>query len=163
MLAAAGVGSGLTLKMIVNDTPPIRRTAEIIQAQLKDVGVTVTVESMPIGQWSVISKKGEHHLAISTYSYPDADIVFPVFHSTGALNRTFQDSKELDTLIEQQRVAFDEGERQRILDRIQETIIADAYWKPLFEPLNFALVDKSVQGAAMNTEGDIMSPTISLS
>jgi peptide/nickel transport system substrate-binding protein len=163
MLAAAGVGSGLTLKMIVNDTPPIRRTAEIIQAQLKDVGVTVTVESMPIGQWSVISKKGEHHLAISTYSYPDPDIVFPVFHSTGALNRTFQDSKELDTLIEQQRISFNETERQRLLDRIQETIIADAYWKPLFEPLNFALVDKSVQGAAMNTEGDILSPSISLS
>ena len=57
MLAAAGHGNGLQLKMIVNDTPPIRRTAEIIQAQLRDVGVTVTVESMPIGQWSVSPRR----------------------------------------------------------------------------------------------------------
>jgi peptide/nickel transport system substrate-binding protein len=162
MLAAAGHGNGLQLKMIVNDTPPIRRTAEIIQAQLRDVGVTVTVESMPIGQWSVISKKGEHHLAISTYSYPDADIVFPVFHSTGALNRTFQDSSALDPLIEKQRVTFDETERMRILETIQDKIIAEAYWKPIFEPLNFALVDQKVKGAEMNLEGDILSPSLYL-
>lgn len=162
MLAAAGHGSGLQLKMIVNDTPPIRRTAEIIQAQLRDVGVTVTVESMPIGQWAVISKKGEHHLAISTYSYTDADIVFPVFHSTGALNRTFQDSTALDPLIEKQRVTFDEAERMKILEEIQDKIMADAYWKPIFEPLNFALVDQKVKGAEMNLEGDILSPSLSM-
>ena len=35
--------------------------------------------------------------------------------------------------------------------------------KPLFEPLTYALIDKSVQGAEMNTEGDILSPSLSLS
>lgn len=155
LLAEAGHAEGLRVTLVTNDSPVIRRTAEIIQAQLADVGVEVAIETLPIAQWSAVTSQGGQDMVISTYSYTDADIVYPVLHSTGALNRAFHDNAELDALIAEQRVTVDAAARQAILDKIQALVISEAYWKPLFEPLNFAVVSTKVEDAQLNTAGEL--------
>lgn len=155
LLADAGHGSGLSVTLMSNDTPIIRRTAEIIQAQLAEIGVEVAIETLPIAQWAAQSALGGQDMVISTYSYPDADIVFPALHSTGALDRTFHENAELDAMIEEQRVTVDGARRQEILDAIQELVVTEAYWKPLFEPLNFAVVSPDIVDPKLNTSGEL--------
>lgn len=155
LLADAGYAEGLSVTLVSNDTPVIRRTAEVIQAQLAEIGVEVVIETLPIAQWSAQTALGEQDMVISTYSYTDADIVYPVLHTTGALNRAFHQNEELDAMIEEQRVTVDSEARQVILDEIQRVVISEAYWKPLFEPLNFAVVSTRVIDAEMNTAGEL--------
>ncbi|WP_417584651.1 ABC transporter substrate-binding protein [Pelagibacterium sp.] len=155
LLADAGHGDGLSVTLVANDTPIIRRTAEIIQAQLAEIGVEILIETLPIAQWSAQTALGEQDMVISTYSYSDADIVYPVLHTTGALERTFHENGELDAMIEEQRITVDPDARQEILDAIQELVVSQAYWKPLFEPLNFAIVANNVIDAQMNTAGEL--------
>jgi peptide/nickel transport system substrate-binding protein len=160
LLAEAGVGSALSLRMLTNDQTAIRRTAEVVQAQLKDVGVAVEVQSVPLAQWVALSKKGDYHLTYTTYSYPEADVLYLYFHSTGSLNRNFGGTPELDSMLAAQRVEFDPAKRQALLDKIQATIVTDAYWIPLFEPLSFAALSKSVHGEILRVDGDLNFPTI---
>lgn len=155
LLAEAGLAEGLRATLVSNDTPVIRRTAEIIQAQLAEIGVEIVIETLPIAQWSAVTANGEQDMVISTYSYPDADIVFPVLHDTGALNRAFHEDAELNSMIERQRVTVDVAARQEILDQIQALVVSEAYWKPLFEPLNFAVVSTQVRDAQLNNAGEL--------
>lgn len=162
ILAEIGMASGLTLDLLCNDTPPIRRSAEIVQKQLKDVGITLNVRSVPSAEARSLAKKAEHHLSIETYGYTDADIVYLVFHPKGALYRTFQQNPELDALIEKQRVTFDAAERQVLLDQIQTIVLENVYWRPIFEPINFTVTTDKVQGAQLTIDGDIVPATISV-
>lgn len=162
ILAKIGMSSGLTLDLLCNDTPPIRRSAEVVQKQLADVGITLNVRSVPSAEARSLAKKAEHHLSIETYGYTDADIVYLVFHPNGALYRTFQKNAELDALIEKQRVTFDQVERQSILDQIQTIVLENVYWRPIFEPINFTVTTDQVQGARLTIDGDIVPATISL-
>lgn len=155
LLADAGHAEGLTVTLVTNDNAVIRRAAEVIQAQLAEVGVQVVIETLPIAQWSAVTAQGEQDMVISTYSYTDADIVYPVLHTTGALNRAFHDNAELDAMIAEQRITVDQAARQEILDKIQALVVTEAYWKPLFEPLNFAVVSTNVEGAQLYPGGEI--------
>lgn len=155
LLAEAGVAHGLKVRLVANDTPVIRRTAEVIQAQLREIGVEIAIETLPIAQWAAITAQGGQDMVISTYSYTDADIVYPVLHTKGALNRAFHENAELDGMIAEQRVTSDPAARQAVLDKIQAKVVTEAYWKPLFEPLNFAVVAKDVVDARMNAGGEL--------
>jgi peptide/nickel transport system substrate-binding protein len=158
LLAEAGHGSGLRLNAIGNDTPVMRRAAEITQAQFREVGVELAVQTMPIGEWSVAAQRGQTPVVFGGYSYPDPDILHATFHSTGGLNYGFiprEANAELDRLVEAQRVEFDPARRRDILKDAQEKIVRDADWVPLFEPLNFAATGAKVKGAVLQSNGDI--------
>ena len=160
LLAEAGAGAGLTLRMLTNDSPAIRRTAEVVAAQLQEVGVTLATQSVPLAEWVALSKRGDQHLTYTTYSYSDADVLYLYFHSSGSLNRNFTENTELDEMLAAQRIEFDPAKRQALLDRIQETVVKGAYWIPLFEPLSFAAFAPSVHGAALRVDGDIDFTTV---
>jgi peptide/nickel transport system substrate-binding protein len=103
----------------------------------------------------VQSKKAEHHIYVYTYAYPDPDILYPVFNSKGSLNRDFIVDPEIDAWTEQSRVEFDDAKRQALYDRVQERLVDQAHWVPLFEPLNFAAFDRKVHGGALRSDGDV--------
>ncbi|RZS79505.1 peptide/nickel transport system substrate-binding protein [Phyllobacterium myrsinacearum] len=163
LLAEAGIAPGLKVKLVTSDNPIIRRTAEVVQAQLRDIGVDVAIETMPIAQWSAVTSKGEQDMVISTYAYGEADVVYPFLHSKGSLNRAFHENADLDAMIARQRVTADTAARQDILDKIQAFVVTEAYWKPLFEPLNFAVVSKDVVDARMNTAGELRPDLLGIS
>lgn len=93
------------------------------------------------------------------YEYNDADILYAALHSQGSYNRSFHKDPALDKLLEAQRVAFDPAGRQALLDEAQALIMRQAYWAPLFEPLNFAALSSAVRDAALRSDGDISIST----
>lgn len=155
LLAEAGLATGLKLSMITSDMPPIRRTAETVQTLLREIGVELEVQSLPVAEWASLSAKGEHNIFLMAYEYNDADILYAALHSTGDYNRGFQTDPDLDKLLEEQRVAFDPAARQALLDQAQARIMEQAYWAPLFEPMNFAALSSAVRGADLRVDGDL--------
>ena len=68
LLADAGYEDGFTLNIVAGDVSVNTATAEIIQSQLKDVGVTVTIEvlsSVPLVQEFVVDKTAGGMIATS--------------------------------------------------------------------------------------------------
>lgn len=155
LLSEAGLAEGLKLRIITSDLPPIRRTAEIVQNLLHDIGVELEIQSLPVAEWASLSANGEHDIFMMAYEYNDADILYAALHSQGDYNRGFQKDEALDEMLTAQRVAYDPAARQKLLDDAQALIMQQAYWAPLFEPLNFAALSSSVRDADLRADGDI--------
>lgn len=158
LLAEAGHATGLRLTAIGNDTPAIRRAAEIAQAQFAEIGVELAVQSMPIGEWSAAARRGQSQIIFDGYTYPDADALYVKFHSTSGINVNFvpkEQSVELDGLLDGERTEFDPAKRRELLKQAQEKIVREAYWIPMFEPLNVAAIGAKVKGAVLHSNADV--------
>ena len=64
-------------------------------------------------------------------------------------------SVELDRLLDAQRTEFDPAKRRALLKEAQEKIVREAYWIPMFEPLNVAAIGAKVKGAVLHSNADV--------
>ncbi|WP_158970314.1 ABC transporter substrate-binding protein [Chachezhania sediminis] len=163
LLAEAGVELPLKLELLSKEEPITRRTCEVIQAQLAEVGVELSLGLTPVGDWIKRARAGEGDLNLMTYTFSDADIMFMCFHSTGSLNFVHQLPEGTDAKLELQRTLAVPAERQAVLDELQAMVIEDALWKPLYEPMSFGVVASDVHGAVMDARGAVRAEKITIS
>ncbi|HML50918.1 MAG TPA: ABC transporter substrate-binding protein [Propionicimonas sp.] len=65
LLADAGYGKGLTLRMRVPSVPYAVKSAQFVASQLRDVGVTVKVEELDFNRWyDEVFLKGDYDMTI---------------------------------------------------------------------------------------------------
>ena len=65
--------------------------------------------------------------------YPDPENFLDIlFHSESSNNHTNYDNPQVDTLLEQARTETDQGVRYRIYNQVEQQIIDDAPWIPLW-------------------------------
>ena len=78
--------------------------------------------------------------------YPDPENFLDVlFHSESSNNQTSYSNEEVDTLLEQARGEQDEQTRFEIYQRVENMILEDAPWVPLWhEAGSYALVKPQV-------------------
>lgn len=132
LLAEAGYADGFKTSIWTNDNPVRVRIAEIVQAQLKEVGVEATIDEVEWGAYLERTAAGEHDMFILGWVTVTADAdygLYALFHSSqhgGAGNRTFFTSSEVDKLLDKGRVSIDEKERFEAYSKAQEIIVDEA-------------------------------------
>ncbi|MGL4392797.1 MAG: ABC transporter substrate-binding protein [Fusobacteriaceae bacterium] len=125
LLKSVGKDKGLKLKLWVNDNNPRIQSAQIIQSNLKNIGIDVDIEVLEWATYLQRSANGEHDLLLGGWisGTLDADIVmYPLFHSDslgGAGNRAFYSNKKIDNLIENGRAEINVEKRKSIYKEIQ--------------------------------------------
>jgi len=71
MLQAAGYGSGLTLRFVVPNVPYAVKSAQFVQSELRDVGVTVTIQQEDFSRWlSDVLADGNYDLTAVAHVEP---------------------------------------------------------------------------------------------
>ena len=137
LMAEAGYPDGFKTTLFASGDVR-NREAQIIQAQLLEIGIEVDIQLYEWGAFLDAINKGEHDMFISSWSNatmdPDASI-FPLFHTKnfGATgNRAFYSNPEVDTLIEQAQKESDNAKRMELYKEIQQKINDDAPWVCLF-------------------------------
>jgi peptide/nickel transport system substrate-binding protein len=110
---------------------PIQPIAEIIQSELKAIGLNASIKVMETAAYNEALKQGEHNLTILPYSAlgGDPDFMFSRFiHSEGSVNKDWgigYRNAEADRLIEQARQTLDKEVRQKHYNRVQEIVQRD--------------------------------------
>ena len=108
--------SGVTnpnFKLYVNDNAVRLQLAQIVQANFKEVGIDMEIETLEWGAYLQRTAQGEHTAFIGGWvsGTSDADIVlYPLLHSSshgGAGNRAFYTNKEFDKEVEIARATSD--------------------------------------------------------
>jgi len=159
LLAEAGYPDGFKTTIWTNDSPVRVRIAELVQAQLKEVGVEVTIEEVEWGAYLERTAAGEHDMFILGWVTVtgDADYgLYALFHSSqhgGAGNRTFYTNSEVDKLLDQGRTSIDEGERLEVYAKAQELIVEDAPQLFLYFQTQNAGVQSNVEGFRLHPAG----------
>ena len=148
LLEEQGLGDGFELTIWYNDGNALRQgIAELVQHNLAQVGITVSIESIEWGAYLARTGAGEHDMFILGWTTLTADAdygLFPLFHSSllgEPGNRTFLEDAEVDRLLEEARGSTDENERLALYAELVQLIIdlaptVNLYHQKFIAPLN---------------------------
>ena len=122
LLAEAGHGDGLQLRLMLPPPAYARRGGEIIASQLREVGIDTEISNLEWAQWlEQVFRNKDFDLTIVSHTEPnDINIYARPEYYFQYDNQTFQD------LIEELAVTADAQARRELAQRAQ-TIIAEDY------------------------------------
>ena len=126
--------------------------AEVIQSNLKEIGINVQIEVLePAAYWERTGL-GQYDMFIGSWAAAtgDADYgLYPTHHSSNfgvAGNRTFYKNEQVDKLLTQGRETIDEEKRKQIYEKIQKMIVDDSTEIMLYYKVLNAGIRKNIKG-----------------
>jgi len=128
-----------------------QKCAEIIQRQLKEVGITVKIR---IVEWSAFVtefiNKRRFDAAILGWTIPPDPDAYDVWHSSKTapeeLNFVSYKNAEVDEMLEKGRSTFDQKERKKYYDRFQEILAQDQPYTFLYVPDELIIISNRIRG-----------------
>jgi peptide/nickel transport system substrate-binding protein len=149
LLTEAGLPNGFEFELYVTSTYDfLRDPAEVIQANLADVGIRANIRTE---DWSVYLPavfEGNYTATIlgtSGQADPD-DFLFSQFHSSSASNLTGISDPELDALLEQGRALSDPEERREVYLAAQARLLELSPMAFLFHSAQYTAMRPNVRG-----------------
>lgn len=149
-------GAKFEFTMLNLPTDAWNRAAQVIQSQLKDIGVSMEIQQLEFATLLEEAKASKHQAEMMGYTYVDPDIAYLWFHSSNAgtgLNMSHIKDPELDALIEKGRSTTDLEERAAVYEDLQRYIVDLALWVPLWIDEYYVAYSNSIQNAKFHEDG----------
>jgi peptide/nickel transport system substrate-binding protein len=124
---------------------PAQSTLELVQQQLKAVGVALTIKTVPLSRALETFRTGAYDLALGNASTADPDILRNYYTPKG-LDVVRLGAGPLRDALYAQSADLDPKARARNLRTAQRLLVADAYALPLYESRTVVGVGKKVHG-----------------
>ncbi len=152
-LAEAGITTPLTIDYLgLPQYPELLKTGEVVQQQLKAIGIDLAIEQVDVSVWFDRFVKGDYEMT-SAYQERtiDPDNFYAlVLKSGGSINTTGYANPAFDALIEQARTETDDAARKDLYEQARAIVWKD---NPLifahYETINY-LMNKDVVGSTVN-------------
>lgn len=157
-----GPATRFTLEFKGTTNKQAMREAEIVQEDLRQVGIEMKIRTFEWGTFYADLKSGNFQLTKSKWvGISEPDIYYFIFHSANippnGPNRGRYVNSDLDKLLEAGRVAADPVERKEIYHRVQEILARDLPYVNLWHQDNVALVNKRIRGYVLYRSEDLIS------
>jgi peptide/nickel transport system substrate-binding protein len=151
-------GQPLEVLLMVNNTDFFKRAAQIVQAQLKNIGMKINIQVMEGTALTDATVAGTHQMFLQLYGATDPSIMFYFFHSSRikATNRAWYSTPELDALLEQGQQTLDPAQQKEIYTKVQTMVVQAAPWVVLCNPYVFTGIRKEVKGLQVHPQGGLL-------
>ncbi len=152
LLADAGYPDGFETTVWTNDNPTRIAIAEVMQHNLAEVGIDVSIEVLEWGAYLDETAEGNHDMFILGWVTVtgDADYgMYALFHSDNqgaAGNRSFYTEDRVDELLDSGRTEGDMENREALYFEVQEYLVDDAPFVYLYHPYYMLAIGNSVEG-----------------
>ncbi|MHC0038443.1 glutathione ABC transporter substrate-binding protein [Pseudoneobacillus sp. C159] len=162
LLKEAGYENGLELSLLTSDRKERINMAEVIQSQLKGIGVNVKIQVMEYGAFIGMIEKADHDLFISGWGNATGDgdyNQYNLFHSAsqGAPgNHFYYSNPKVDQLIEAARQETDNDKRKQLYEQVMQMELEDAVYIPIRNYEHIAAYSKNVSGFWLNPASYLM-------
>ncbi len=157
LLAEAGVTNGTKVNLSVYDGR--QKMAEVIQANLKEIGLDVSIEVSELSRFIDSTSKGEHDTYILGWVTVtgDADYgIYNLIHSDswgGPGNASFYSNTVVDNLLDQARVEIDSEKRDKLYEEVQVILDEELPIFPLYYRTLNVGTSKDVKDFTFNPTG----------
>ncbi|MEQ9401427.1 MAG: peptide ABC transporter substrate-binding protein [Longimicrobiales bacterium] len=120
--------------------------AQVVQAQLKEIGVEVRFETLESAAWTQRWRSGDWEALISAWFLPADPSVTGLYACGGPNNMTGLCDPELDAVMEESDRYLDFASRKEALDRVQVLLAESHRMLPLYFNVVPELVSDRIQG-----------------
>jgi peptide/nickel transport system substrate-binding protein len=149
LINEAGLGDGFEMTITASPLyPAFISIALVLQQQLKDVGVTVTLDQVEWGTFIDRWKKRDFQTFVSyNGSGNDPDrAIYPAFHTDGSVNAFQFSDPNVDKLLEEGRTTVDSEKRRAIYQQADKAIAEAAPALFLFTRTAYFALQENVTG-----------------
>ncbi len=149
LLAQAGFPNGFTFKIVTaNSYEGGLSVAQVIQNQLKKIGVTAELE---VVEWGIyidrwVKRTFDAMVELRGGSSEPDRFLYRMIHSTGGVNNFVFKDAEVDALLDKGRVLTKVSERKPIYDQLQVVLATKAPIIFLYSPFETHVLSKDVKG-----------------
>ncbi|MGX4654116.1 ABC transporter substrate-binding protein [Micromonospora sp. SCSIO 07396] len=136
LLGGAGVTGRTMDLMVTSEYPETVTAAQVIAAQLAEVGINVKIRTLDFAQWLDEQGKGNFDaFLLGWLGNLDPDEFYYAQHRTGGtFNFHKYSNPAVDTLLDQARTQTDEAARKQTYERAAKQIVDDASYIYLYNP-----------------------------
>lgn len=162
LLKEAGFDKGMKIKLLTNDRKERINVAEVIQSQLKGIGVEVEIQVMEYGSYIQEVDSGDHQMFIGGWGNATGDgdyNQYNLFHSSSIGspgNHFYYQNPVTDKLIEQGRVEIDPAKREEIYKEAMQIEIDDAVYVPIRNYEHLAVYNPDVENFALDASNYLL-------
>jgi peptide/nickel transport system substrate-binding protein len=149
-------GKPFTFTLYSQPTDTWKASAQLVQSQLKELGIAMDIQSFEFGTLLTKLKAGEQQAGFMGYTYTTADIFDIWFHSKNigtGLTLSRNSEPELDKMIEESQKTIDWNKRFEIYKNIQTHIVDRALWVPLWINDTYFGLQARVMDAKVHPDG----------
>ncbi len=135
-----------------------KRAAEVIQANLKEIGVEANIESMDLATYLAATDQGDYTASIGGFTASDPlSYCRSVYHSSSinASNITRLNVPEVDALIDKALATLDAGQRKTTLEELSSKLNQLCPQAPLYQPLTVRAYRKGLEGVEVTGTGTL--------
>lgn len=147
LLAGAGFAGGLKLILSSDNSTENSRLAQVLQNQLKQVGIDVEIQLYDSSSYTAMLQEGKQELFIRLYSWPNADILdwFLLSSQFPYPNHSRWVDDTTDELLTRAARMATWEERAEEYKKAQKHLIEQAVWCPIYIPDNLIAVREEVK------------------
>lgn len=142
----------------ISGNEPQSKGSQVIQSQLRDFGIEMEIKATEFTTIITDLKAGNYEVSYIGYAYASPDIVYIWFHSDNigeGLTLSQYNNPELDALIDESRSNSDLDQRLELYMEIQQHIIDNAIWVPLYEASTTYGLRKRIAGHVVHPDGHL--------
>lgn len=143
---------GAKLSLVTSNSPLRAQIAEIMQAQLKEIGLDITVQTLEWGAFLTATGNGDLDMFIMGWgpSTGDGDYgLYPNFHSSqfgSNGNRTFYSNPKVDGLLDAAKKEMDVEKRKTMYKDVADAVNEDVPALPLYYSNTIIGANRSIEG-----------------
>ncbi len=159
LLAEAGYPDGFKTSIWTNDNPVRVQISQVVQAQLRQIGIDMSIDVVEWGAFLDGTSRGDHDMFIMGWVTVtgDADYgLYALFHSTthgSAGNRSFYSNPEVDGLLSEARTSTDVQEREALYHKLQVTLQSEVPTFAIYDQFQNVGIQRNVAGFSMAPAG----------
>lgn len=149
LLTEAGVGDGFDMEIMATSTyEDSVRQAQVLQQNLAEVGINVTITTPEFAEWLDREGNGDFDsFNLSWIALTDANDYFFAQHRTGEVfNFTGYSNAEFDALVDQGRTTSDFDERYALYEQANKILVDEAPYIYFYSPLGLRAYTSAVKG-----------------
>jgi len=160
LMVEAGYPNGVDLEITVASGARVI-SAEVIQAQLKEIGVNVIINEVDSAALTSITNEARHQGLVYGLGFNTAgDEVRRVYGEGSSTNRSHYHNEKVIELMDKAIQEFDDTARKAIYKEIQEIAKDDIPVIPLYYEKNFWAVNKNVGGVTWYGNSNVDLSTV---
>jgi peptide/nickel transport system substrate-binding protein len=147
-LAEAGQPDGFEFSVVLQNNPEFKQLYEVVQEQLRAVGITLKLDAIEAGTASARNIAGDFQAyAVSWSGRPDPDgNVFRYGSSKGENNGSHWATPGLDELLDQSRAISDQTQRKALYSQINQLMAEEAVLIPMVNRPETKVFRSNVEG-----------------